>query len=562
MAYLYTSPADVEQRSGLNLKGIMLTPTQNQDRRHVLPAILSTKSGDQLLLRQIDTGNLAACGFNRMPIVPFSPYWLPDCNAKVPATLAAAVLAQLNGEPLTVDAATPASVYEELRSSIPVEVEQKPQRPISAYCVRKETVLGRFNHHRNEVAAIASRLTEAHPQADCLKRWFGEKPNGVFKSLENKAAGRKLTALLANWTTNFQELSGLRGSLAEYNGCMALFLVGVDQVVILAPVGLDIGLGNPKVYGSLAEAVRDIAGQSPIGFERDTLECSRFLELSKAGIQLEAAGPVLQEWREEKVKYDLPYFVLGAVASQQAIEAATRFTGQAIRAGVEITELDVHRVYQHMIREFERAHRLPVQLEFFFENNHSGARTLLPSGPTNYRVSAGCNSLKIDAGIFVMDDGLFHASTDMARTVATTEAGAEVFLAMEKAVVHDIIPAIKTGMTREQIHELAVNKMADCEGVFRKHGYMPDHFSWRKDYVRDVGHVIDRQESFTGGFYPGAKRKLEPGMVSCIEIHCAYDGHSMTIEDTFIADDAGSILISRGSGEFGPDGKISHFPRR
>lgn len=563
MAHLYTDPKTVERMTGLNLKGSLTMPTQAHDRRYFLPSVLSAAGRDYFLVREIDTANVAACGFTRMPVVPFSPYWRARPAAGIPRTAADAVLLLLSGERLTVDAATPALVYDQLCANIPVAVEPAVPRPVHAFRLRRADVLGRFNHHRKEIIEVARRLTAAHPHADRLAPWLEDHPNPGFDLLEQMAAGRGLSALLATWVTDFQELSGLRGALAEEEGCASLFALGADEVWVLAPPGLDLGLAGPgRKYPGLADAVRDIAGDGPVGFELDTLEAGRRLGLRDRGVQLVDAGLLLRDWREEKAWYDIPYFILGALASRTAIEGAAHFAGQTIRAGVEVTEQDVDQVYWSLLREFEAEHRLPVRLEFYFTNNHAGSRTILPSRPTRYPLSAGSTTLKIDCGIFVVDDGLYHACTDIARTVTTTRAAAEVFEAMEQAVVEEIIPGIRAGMTGEQIHALGVGRMAEREAVFRAHGYMPDDFSWRTGYTRDVGHVIERQESYTFYFRPGTPRPLRPGMVSCVEIHCVDDGHNLTIEDTFVADEAGTILISRIPEEFGPDGKVTRRPQR
>jgi Xaa-Pro aminopeptidase len=563
MAHLFTDSAVVERMSGLSLKGTMTMPTQNHDRRHVLPAVLSTNSDEFFLVRHQDGDNVAACGFNRMPVVTFSPYWLPKPADPMPRTLAEAVLSRLKGEPLTIDGATPASVYEELQATIPVEVEREPPSPVDAYRIRRQDILAKFNHHRSEVAEVARRLTHSHPQAQQLSRWLANQPDSRFDLLEKMAAGQGISAFLASWFTDFQELSGLRGSFAENDGCASLFLLGTDEIWIIAPIGTDLGLvGNARRYSSLAQAVQDLAGQRLVGFEQDTLGASRLLDLRDHGVRMKDGGMLLRDWREEKASYDVPYYVVGALASRYAMEGALHFAGQAIRSGVEITERDVDRVYRHLIQEFEVQHRLPVRLQFYFGSNHAGSRTILPSRPTDYPLSAGSTTVKIDAGIFVVDDGLLHACTDIARTVTTTRAATEVFEAMEHAVVREIIPKIRSGMSGECIHEVAVNTMAEHESVFRAHGYMPDDFSWRTGYVRDVGHVLDRQESYTYPFRPGTKRQLNPGMIACVEIHCPYNGHNMTIEDTFVADESGAIIISRTPDEFGPDAKIAYFPRR
>ena len=146
----------------------MTMPMQDHDRRHVQPLVLSTGIQDYLLIRHIDSSNLTACRFTRMPVLTFSPYWLPEPVQGVQPTIADAVRSVLGSEPLTVDGATPVSVYDQLRAAGPVEVEREAPAPVNAYPVRRQDVLHRFNHHRPEVAKIALTLMQGHPKSDNL----------------------------------------------------------------------------------------------------------------------------------------------------------------------------------------------------------------------------------------------------------------------------------------------------------------------------------------------------------------------------------------------------------
>jgi hypothetical protein len=557
MARLHSDARVVEEMTGLSLKGTMTMPMQDHDRRHVQPLVLSTGIQDYLLIRHIDSSNLTACRFTRMPVLTFSPYWLPEPVQGVQPTISDAVRSVLGSESLTVDGATPASVYDQLRAAGPVEVEREAPVPVNAFPVRRQDVLLRFNHNRPEVAKIALSLMQGHPESERLEYWLAEGPHRTFEHLDEMAGARGLSALLGTWFTDFQELSGRHGSLADEQGYAVLFPVGGDEVWILAPPGHGVdGAAVARQYPSLAHAVKDIVGTRTVGFETDTLGASRLLDLRDQGVGLADGGMVLRDWREEKASHDIPYFVIGALASRDAMEGAVAFAGEAIRSGVEISERDVDRVYWRRLDEFHRRHHLPVNLIPYFINNHAGSRTILPSRPTDYRLSKGITSLRLDVGIFVVDDSLVHACTDFARTVTTTDAATEVFDIMEQALLEDIIPGIFPDMTGEEIHRLGVGKMAAHEPVFHRHGYMPDHFSWRQSYTRDIGHPIERQESYTFGFKPGVTRAVHPGMVVCVEFHCAHRDHGMIIEDTFVIDAGGAILISRTPEEFGPDGIV------
>ncbi|HSB72470.1 MAG TPA: M24 family metallopeptidase [Candidatus Methylomirabilis sp.] len=557
MARLYSDARTVEEMTGLSLKSSMTMPTQDHDRRHVQPLVLSTGKQEYLLIRHIDSSNLVACRFSRMPVLTFTPYWLPEPVRGVHATIADAVGSVMGSERLTVDGAMPVSVYEQLSAALPVEVERQAAIPVDAFRVKRSDVLRRFNHHRSDTAEIARSLMQGHPRFECLESWLTDRPNQSFELLDEMAAAQGLSALLGTWFTNFQELSGRHGSLADDLGYAALYPVKSDEVWILAPAGLGVeGVVAGQHYPSLSRAVKDIAGSGVVGFETDTLGAAHLLDLQDAGAALTDGGTVLRDWREEKASSDIPYFVVGALASRDAMEGAVAFADEAIRSGVEITERDVDRVYWSRLSEFRRRHQLPLKLAPYFTNNHAGSRTILPSRPTGYPLSNAITSLRLDVGIFVVDDGLVHACTDFARTVTTTDAATEVFDVMERAVLEDIIPGVHPGMSGEEIHRLGVGKMAAHEPVFHRHGYMPDHFSWRHGYTRDIGHVIERQESYTFGFKPGVTRAVHPGMVACVEFHCPYRDHGMIIEDTFVVDERGAILISRAPEEFGPDGTV------
>jgi Xaa-Pro aminopeptidase len=540
----------------------MLTTTQCHDRRHVLPFVLSHRGKDYFLVRQVELGNLAGAGFTHLPVVPFLPYFLPDPVEGVHETAAKAALAVAGSDPITVDAATPVSVFEELGGAATVSVQREPGVPVWAYKLTRQKVLGAFNHHRPEVVDVAQRLTAGHPQADRLGRWYAADENTSFELLDRMAGERGIGALLATWVTDFQELAGLPGRLAEFAGCCALYLVGTGETWVLAKAGYGVPGEMPvRSYPDIASAVRDIAGSAVVGYEADTMGASAFLDLVDRGVDLADGGGVMRDWREEKAHCDIPYFVVCAMASRYAIDSAIDFARRAIRGGVQISEKDVDRIYVARVREFAREWALPIQLELYFTNNHAGARSIYPSRPVDYKLDSGIVSLKADAGLFAYDDGLFHACSDIARTLTTTGPASEVFDAMEKVMLEQTIPGILPGMTGAEIHEMGTNQMGGSEPVFRMHGFMPDGFHWRTGYKRDIGHVLERQESNTFGFKPGVTRPVHAGMVGCVEFHCAYDGHGMTCEDTFVIDEGGAIVISRGAEEFGSSGIVTNRRR-
>ncbi len=451
----------------------------------------------------------------------------------------------------------PVSVYRELKAAADAAVQQSPARPVDAFRLSTKQVLSKFNHHRPDVIRAANEMTAGHPQYKRLNALYALKGD-PFAILDAKASSKGIGALLASWVTNFQEFTGLKATLSECYGYAALYLAGKAETWVIVPSGEAKAYSSTfKSFASFADAVKELSAGAVVGIEEDTLGARRYVDMAEKGVTLKDAGNMMKEWRDEKAMFDIPYFVVGAMATRYAMEGAYDFADLAIKANVPVSEKEVDSIYRARLDEFAKLYRLQVELKFFFVNTHSGSRTIYPSRPTDYVIHKGINSLKLDSGIFVFDDGLFHASSDIARTVTTTAAADEVVDLMEKVLVEQTIPGIKPGMTGEEIHKMGVNQMGAYADVFFKHGYMPSSFSWRHGYPRDIGHSMERQETTHFHFRPGVTLKMLAGMVGCIEYHCAYDNHSIAAEDSFVLDDQGAIIISRGSEEYGPDGKVT-----
>lgn len=558
MAFLHSKTEAVERLTGLSLKGTMLTTTQYHDRRHVLPFVLEKDGKGYFIVRQMDNGNIEGAGFNALPQVRFGSYFFPSGTVVVHGTAAKAVLSVTKDEPVKVDDAMPVSVYNELKAATTVTVQSEGAKPVEVFMLTPEQVLSKFNHHRDDVVRVVNELTAGHPQYERLNKLYANREGDVFGILEEKAKAKGLGAMLASWLSNFQELTGLRATLTEEYGYAALYLVEKRQTWVIVPAGDAKNYTDTyKSYENFAEAVKDLAGDAAVGIEEDTLGASRYVDMLGKGVELKDAGILFKDWRDEKIKFDIPYFVLGAMATRYAMEGAATFADLAIRANVSVTEKQVDDVFRARLDEFAKRYKLQVELKFYFVNTHAGSRTMYPSRPTDYVIHKGINSLKLDSGIFVFDDGLYHASSDIARTVTTTPEADEIFDLMETVLLEETVPGIKPGMTGEEIHRMGVDQIGAHGEAFLRTGYMPNTFSWRKDYPRDIGHSMERQETCSYHFVPGNKTKIKPGMVGCIEFHCAYNGHGMSAEDTFVMDDEGAIVISRGPEEFGPEGKVT-----
>ncbi|GAI65143.1 unnamed protein product, partial [marine sediment metagenome] len=250
-------------------------------------------------------------------------------------------------------------------------------------------------------------------------------------------------------------------------------------------------------------------------------------------------------WREYRAGKDLSYFIIAAQISRYAIEGALRFAKKSIARNVSVTEKTVEEKYIQLSKEFVKKNKIPVRINSYMTNIHVGKRSIYPSRPVEYLLDKNIQSLKIDAGIFVIDNqGLIRACSDIARTLVLTNEGEEIYRFIEKVTL-GLIRTIKAGASGEDIYWRGIQKLAEEEPRVKNLNMVPKNFSLTEGYDRDIGHLLEKQESFTFALYKGNKNRLERGMIGCVEFHWPFKEYGITVEDTFVVTEEGGIPISR-----------------
>ena len=202
--------------------------------------------------------------------------------------------------------------------------------------------------------------------------------------------------------------------------------------------------------------------------------------------------------------------------------------------------------FYRLLKEYERKTNSPLQLAPYFMVLHAGVRTPYPSLPGFFRLSPGMNSLKLDAGILVKDDGLVLACSDLARSIVVDKKGMDLYLLLERAMLEGAIPGGKEGQTGEGVYWAGMGPLLKEEKTLRAWKLIPPAGLLKKHYNRDIGHTFGKQESTTLFFKKGEKgQTLKTGMVSAIEYQWPYRGYALGIEDMFVVGPQYGINITR-----------------
>ncbi len=201
--------------------------------------------------------------------------------------------------------------------------------------------------------------------------------------------------------------------------------------------------------------------------------------------------------------------------------------------------------YIQLLEEFMKRNRIPVRINSYMTNIHVGKRSIYPARPVEYPLDKNIESLKIDAGVFAIDNqGLIRACSDIARTLVLTNEGEEIYSFMKKVVL-GLMHTMKVGDSGEDIYWRGIQKLAVQESRIKNLNMMPADFSLMEAYDRDIGHLLERQESWTFGLCKGNRNKLRKGMIGCVEFHWPFKKYGITAEDTFVLTEEGGIPISR-----------------
>ncbi len=504
------------------------------------PVLVKSAGQTTLVVNMSDSAPLASAGADRT-ILNYGDYFDWNRPADRPVrSFGEAVREAAGPGPIGVDPSLPFSRHAALAATGPVSVRPGgPDGPVGIYRKARSDIEWQWSATRESDAALVSSFVATLRRGDDLHRAMRLPPVG-FEPLDRLLSEADLASFLVTSPFGAELVCGLPAEAAAQLGLSCLILPGRDDVTILAR--RPIGRADVLLIGeapSLAAAVLAECGFRPVGVEEGHIGIGAVQRLQEAGCEPRAAVSVFRCWQDMRAGTDLPYFIVAANAVLAGIAHASRFIARHIGTG--LTEAEANAAFDGGVSDFARSVGFAGRVERYFDIIHSGERTLLPAIAGEYPLLPEHRTIKFDMGVLVRDAfGCVRGCSDIARTLSPDPAIREAHDAVRAALVDDLIPAMRPGMTGAAIHALGQDALRRKEDVIARAGLMPAGTTM-DGYSRDCGHTIHRTTAGSVYFMPGATGTIEPGMLGCVEYVWPVGDVIVAVEDGYYVTETGAI---------------------
>jgi hypothetical protein len=557
---LITDLKAIRREIGLRLEDSSLYPKLNLDAyKDVTPILIKGgKNQHALLVKEVETGNFTPGGAaepvirkRKVKVIYYSSYFtwekLASKRAEFPPDEVGALKKVCREKSLTIHPDMALDRFRRLSQGFDLKLRPSfsYRGKIWAYRMDKKKIEAAFLRKRAAANQWAERRVNEELKAslkdkETINRYLYSRPFKSFGVLGDLMRKAGLKSVLASSPINLQEMTGIPFDRVG-EGLLGLYIRGT--VYLLSPRPLP-SLKGVGIFSTLQEAMKKLAGNAPLGVEEKNLDVGRALPLGLN--RLKNASNLFRAWREVRSGQDLGAYILGSLGTKYAMEGALAMASQKLMTHKPVYEKDVEKEFYRLLKEYESQTKSPLQLSPYFMVLHAGVRTPYPSLPGFFRLSPKMNSLKLDAGILVKDDGLVLACSDLARSIVADKRGMDLYLLLEKAMLEGAIPGGREGRTGEGVYWAGLDLLLKKEKTLRDWKLIPPAGSMKKDYNRDIGHTFGKQESTTLFFKKGEKgQTLKPGMVSAIEYQWPYKGYALGVEDMFVVGPQYGINITR-----------------
>jgi Xaa-Pro aminopeptidase len=537
----------VERQFGCSLQDRFLMPVRSFDNaKAVSPMILERAEKRFGLFVHVEKGNVEAA---HLPpdIVPlyYQPYFAFDPDERKVAfpNLEEAVAWAADGErKLVVDRHLPAGVMLRLSQHFEIRREDRSgSAGVTASRILHQDVLQRANVHRADCSKNAAALLQRSSHRHELLRYLDAREDDRFKRLRHLTAEAGLEGIVASSILNVQEIAGI----PMWGKRRPLVVIYRDDEIWLIEAG---SVEAEKTYPTLAAAFSDLLPSGRIGIETDDVETWLFQDSGLDRREHVAADNLLRRWRDLGTLPDLASYVITTRASELALRKALEFAEKSVSAKDHVTEMDAYRVYLDTLRNFVAEHAPGLRIGRTLTNFHSGKRTIFPANAAAYPLSAGINTLKIDAGCLLLGpDGMLLGCSDIARTLCFDEEGEALYGVFRDGIRNALIPACRVGIAGREIHGIAVETLRSS-GLLPANNRLYPGFSSVQDYDRDTGHLLGRNNLAHLKFTRNEAGALSEGMIACAEYQWPIAGHAIAYEDTCLVTPQGGINLTVDEG--------------
>lgn len=551
MARLLVNTREVQRATGFILREGMLTPKLCLDGKSLLPLLLERDGRDQYLVtRDWERGNLSWPGMCRIPVLYYQPYMIPGRTDRPFAGLVELLQEKTKGENLWLDPELPIKTYRKIRQAMKVEVlEWERFHPFRLYRAHKNVCSKHFYQNRKRITDLARKFACERSEPSSVLDFLDENQQDErLQKLEKLMSDSRIGSIILSSPVNFQEVSGLSIDFVKNQDVLAMFKANDPFVYILTPAEIDAPhFQDVRSFPNRRAAIDEICEKGEIGLEEDDLDIGRYFDLGGDGFGFKEGSQLLRTWRQGNIGQDVAYFLVAAQASSFAITGALDLVRRRINDHVPTSEMDIYRHYLSLVREFSESNGITgsLRLRPYFTNCQSGARSIVSAIPRDYQIGPHINAFKLDAGLQLIDGpGLVHASSNIGRMHILTAEGKEVYDICRESALAGILPAAKPGIKASEVYWSGVGEFEKRADRLRRVGMIPETYDVKRDFLRPIGHLLERQETFVFGFDRDCEEYLSAGMIACAEFQWPYKEHSIVFEETFLVTSKGGVPIS------------------
>jgi len=545
MARLISNLEKVDREIGGNIFNKFLAANLFLDSPiMVIPYILQNRGKKFLLYREQELGNVGSIDISNLIEMPFKPYFLISKDKELAAKnvfekIEEILINEGIEDELQIDNNLPYNFYKELclqlnKINILKEKKNYPKKNTIVYSISTENIMERFISHRQKAQPYAQALILNSADRPVLEEGISNTKDSRFTLLSSVMKENNFSTVLMSSELNIQELTSLPVKNKSSKIC-AVYRLEDDKVFILSKCEIDDPrLNKIDIFSDYFQALETVVCKnSTLGFEDHLVSASEYDRFSERGFLLGEGTLAFRKWREYRAGEDLAFYIIAGKASNYAMENTLKEASFLISQSEYKSEKVLFQKYLDYFRKFKIIHNLPYRFSKYFTNFYASDRTLYPSIPSNFMVNKDTEEIKIDAGILLLDSqGLILGTTDIARTLPLSFQSNKIYELIKNTVKKDIIPNIKNVNTFEEIYYQGIKSFSEnCEGVLKEFNLCPSSFSIIRDYNRDIGHLMGKQESFDEKIFKGYKNKLRNNFIGCVEVQWQYKKHALVYED-------------------------------
>lgn len=559
MAHLITNLTQLNKDLGGNVFKTFLTPNLFLDAPlMVIPLILRCSDREYLLYRNQENGNCDLINAGDLIKRSYDPYFLinkkQDNSVKqnLLEVLKEILLEKEKEKILNVDDNLPYAAYNLIKEGLKgIEITYEP-RIISnsqhkIYEINVADIEKHFINLRGEGQKFANKLISNLKEKELLKKEMSKGTDSRFELLNKLMEKYGFSAVIMSSNINIQELTGF--PFGDSSHLSAIYKYDDKKVYVLSEKEIQKNYfkikGEYPDYFSALSSLK-IGNIENIGFEDHFVSINEFNYYKKHRINLCPGTLVFRKWREYRAGEDLVFYIIAGQASKYAMEKVLEDLYNDINQGNYNSEKELFFKYLEYFKEFKKKNHLPYNFSEYFTNFYASDRTLYPSIPSKFKINRNTNEVKIDGGILMTDSqGTILGTTDIARTLPLNRYSVKAYDMIKNTIKDEIIPNIKKNKTFEEVYSEGIRLFSNnCEQFLKDNYLCPQEFDIEKEYTRDIGHLMGKQESFDVKICKANKNKLTNNVVGCIEIQWQYNKHTIVYEDMWYLGENGVVNLT------------------